>query len=121
MCNLYQSVITAFGDGFDSKGEPDWLNVDGELCSMPSTAGSLRYLVPCACDDDNNSNKLENIEELELIWKRAIEMCQSSSLRSFLRKHGRLSSVSSNRGQYTCTLFVANCWCLDMILALHPL
>uniref|UniRef100_A0A7N0ZUQ2 DNA-directed DNA polymerase n=1 Tax=Kalanchoe fedtschenkoi TaxID=63787 RepID=A0A7N0ZUQ2_KALFE len=70
---------------------------NGEFCSTPSTAESLRHLVPCVCDD-NSSDKSKNTEKLEIIWTRAIEMCQSNSLRSFLKKHGRLSSVCASQG-----------------------
>lgn len=117
---IYQSFITAFVLDLDSKCEPDCRHVDGEFRSTPSTAESLRHLVPCVCDD-NSSEKLENIQRLESIWKSAIEICQSSSYRSFLRKHGRLSSVCVSRGQRTRKLFVGNCWCLAVIVALHSL
>ncbi|KAL9663665.1 hypothetical protein QQ045_019056 [Rhodiola kirilowii] len=69
---------------------------NGEFCST-SSAESLMHLVPCV-HDVKRTNESKNTERLELIWMRAIEMCQSNSLRSFLRKHGRLSSVCASQG-----------------------
>ncbi|XP_059657234.1 protein STICHEL-like 2 isoform X2 [Cornus florida] len=57
-------------------------------------------LVTCACCN-NESLKLgiqDGKETLESIWKRAMELCQSNSLKNFLRKWGKLSSVYFNHG-----------------------
>lgn len=87
VASLSESVITVF-------------YVDEEFRSRPLTDESLKPLVPCVCDR-KSFDKLESTERLELIWKKAIEMCQTSSLRSFLRKNGRLSSVSVTQGKNT--------------------
>ncbi|XP_057472472.1 protein STICHEL-like 2 [Actinidia eriantha] len=71
---------------------------DGD-CST-STSESLKYLVTCACQN-NESCKLgmqDGQETLESIWKKAIEICQSASLKNFLRKKGKLSSICINQG-----------------------
>lgn len=50
----------------------------------------------------SNSSKLGKLEDperrLESVWKRATELCQSSSLKKFLRKQGKLSSLCVNQG-----------------------
>ncbi|KAK9278862.1 hypothetical protein L1049_028441 [Liquidambar formosana] len=73
---------------------------DGDFCSTSSTGESLKHLVTCVCDE-NKSQKFgirECMETLESTWKRATELCQSSSLKNFLRKQGKLSSVCVNQG-----------------------
>ncbi|XP_038684559.1 protein STICHEL-like 2 isoform X2 [Tripterygium wilfordii] len=75
---------------------------DGACCITSSTGESLKPLVPCSRGDDNKPQKLglqENCKvTLELIWKRATELCQSNSLKNFLRKQGKLSSVCVSQG-----------------------
>ncbi|KAK9278112.1 hypothetical protein L1049_027670 [Liquidambar formosana] len=74
--------------------------LDGDFCSTSSTGESLKHLVTCVCDE-NKSQKFgirECMETLESTWKRATELCQSSSLKNFLRKQGKLSSVCVNQG-----------------------
>ncbi|GFZ07866.1 AAA-type ATPase family protein [Actinidia rufa] len=72
---------------------------DGDY-STTSTSESLKYLVTCACQN-NESCKLgmqDGKETLESIWKKAIEICQSHSLKNFLKKKGKLSSICINQG-----------------------
>ncbi|KAJ0049093.1 hypothetical protein Pint_15603 [Pistacia integerrima] len=75
---------------------------DGDSHSTLSPGESLKHLVVhCSCDD-NKSNKFGTREDfkgkLESIWKRATELCQSKSLRSFLRKQGKMLSLHVNQG-----------------------
>ncbi|XP_028089844.1 protein STICHEL-like 2 isoform X2 [Camellia sinensis] len=72
---------------------------DGDFCSTSSASESLKHLITCACHN-NESRKLgiqDGKETLESIWKRAIVICQSNSLKNFLRKQGKLSSISFSR------------------------
>ncbi|EEF39047.1 conserved hypothetical protein [Ricinus communis] len=73
---------------------------DGDFCSTSSTWESLKLLLPCSCED----GKLHKLgmqgdckATLESIWKNAIELCQSNSLRNFLGKQGKLSSLCVNQ------------------------
>ncbi|XP_028089847.1 protein STICHEL-like 2 isoform X5 [Camellia sinensis] len=71
----------------------------GDFCSTSSASESLKHLITCACHN-NESRKLgiqDGKETLESIWKRAIVICQSNSLKNFLRKQGKLSSISFSR------------------------
>ncbi|KAJ6672305.1 REPLICATION FACTOR C / DNA polymerase III GAMMA-TAU SUBUNIT [Salix viminalis] len=74
---------------------------DGDFSSTPSTGESLKHLALRSCED----SKLERLQvqgdckvTLDSIWKRASELCNSNSLRSFLRKQGKLSSLHFNKG-----------------------
>ncbi|KAM5571830.1 protein STICHEL-like 2 [Rosa sericea] len=62
---------------------------------------SFKNLDPTSCNV-NASDKLgmqkDIDEQLESIWKRAIDLCQSRSFKNFLRKQGRLSSLFVNQG-----------------------
>lgn len=80
------------------------LDVDGDSSSKLSPCESLKQLaVHCSCDD-NKSNKFGTQEDfkgkLELIWKKATELCQSKSLKSFLRKQGKMLSLHVNQGTH---------------------
>ncbi|OMO52826.1 hypothetical protein CCACVL1_29067 [Corchorus capsularis] len=74
---------------------------EGDSNSTSSTGERSSHPFTCICNG-NTSSKLGKQEEserrLESIWKRATELCQSSSLKKFLRKKGRLSSLSVNQG-----------------------
>lgn len=74
---------------------------DGDFSSTPSPGESLKHHAPCSCED-NRLHKLriqgDRKETLESIWKRATELCQSNSLKNFLRKQGKLSSLCVNPG-----------------------
>ncbi|KAF8399830.1 hypothetical protein HHK36_015702 [Tetracentron sinense] len=74
---------------------------DGGFCSTSSTGENLKISACCPCDD----HKIHNVEiqrdckgKLEYIWRRAIEICQSNTLKSFLQKEGKLSSVCVDQG-----------------------
>ncbi|KAF9667963.1 hypothetical protein SADUNF_Sadunf15G0077600 [Salix dunnii] len=74
---------------------------NGNFSSTPSTGESLKHLALYSCED----RKLQKSQvqgdcqaTLDTIWKRASELCHSNSLRNFLRKQGKLSSLHINRG-----------------------
>lgn len=80
---------------------------DGDFCSVSSPSESSKHLVPCACHN-SESCKLgmqDGKETLESLWKKAIEICQSNSLKTTLRKHGKLSSISFTQGTYIFMIF----------------
>ncbi|XP_057972171.1 protein STICHEL-like 2 isoform X2 [Malania oleifera] len=95
------SVEGSFLDVNDSRV---WLGTvsqrDGDFCCTSSTGKSSEHFTG-ACDE-NKLNQLGMQEDckgtLESIWRRATEMCQSNSLKNFLRKQGKLSSVCVNQG-----------------------
>ncbi|XWS51336.1 hypothetical protein CRYUN_Cryun12cG0168500 [Craigia yunnanensis] len=74
---------------------------EGDSNSTSSTGGRSNHPFTCMCNG-NSSSKLGRHEDpersLEYIWKRATELCQSSSLKKFLRKQGKLSSLCVNQG-----------------------
>ncbi|XAR50275.1 DNA-directed DNA polymerase [Bertholletia excelsa] len=73
---------------------------DGDLCRTSSTSESLKHLVSCACHNNelHKVGRQDSKESMETIWKRAIAICQSRSLRSFLCKQGKLASICFNQG-----------------------
>uniref|UniRef100_A0A2N9FJR1 DNA-directed DNA polymerase n=1 Tax=Fagus sylvatica TaxID=28930 RepID=A0A2N9FJR1_FAGSY len=74
---------------------------DGDFCSPSCTGEGSKYLATCSHDDDK-SHKLGIREDckgtLESIWKKTSDLCQSNSLKNFLRKQGKLSSLCVNQG-----------------------
>uniref|UniRef100_A0A2P2JRX8 Uncharacterized protein MANES_06G113300 n=1 Tax=Rhizophora mucronata TaxID=61149 RepID=A0A2P2JRX8_RHIMU len=69
---------------------------DGHFCCTSFKQESIKHVVPCSCDYSKLCSKgmLGDAKEtLESVWKRATELCQSNSLRNFLQKQGRLSSI----------------------------
>ncbi|CAA2939591.1 STICHEL-like 2 isoform X1 [Olea europaea subsp. europaea] len=71
-----------------------------DFCSTSTNSESLKYLVTCSCDNIE-SRKIgmpDGEETLELMWKRATGMCQSNSLKKFLRKRGKLIFICLNQG-----------------------
>ncbi|OVA20528.1 AAA+ ATPase domain [Macleaya cordata] len=74
---------------------------DDGFCSMSLTGESQKHSVSCFCyDNKSRSSEMhpDGKEKLEAIWSKAIGKCQSNTLRSFLRKEGKLSSVCLNQG-----------------------
>ncbi|XP_015882421.3 protein STICHEL-like 2 isoform X1 [Ziziphus jujuba] len=61
-----------------------------------------QHLVGCSCEDCQ-SHKLGMQDDckgpLESIWKRATELCRPTSLKNFLEKQGKLSSLFVSKGQ----------------------
>lgn len=69
---------------------------DGDCCSTSSLRERSKHLVSYDCADDELRKMVaqgDSAGALESIWIRATETCQSNSLRSFLRRRGKLSSV----------------------------
>lgn len=74
---------------------------DGDFCSASSTGESLKHWVACACDDDKLHRwelQEDYKEKLETIWYKVTDTCQSRSLRNFLKREGKLSSLCFNQG-----------------------
>ncbi|PIA51490.1 hypothetical protein AQUCO_01100375v1 [Aquilegia coerulea] len=74
---------------------------DDRFCSTSSLGENVKHSSSCLCCD----NKFQNLQtqrdtngKLENIWRGAVERCQSSTLKKFLQKEGRLSSISVNKG-----------------------
>ncbi|KAL9434078.1 hypothetical protein AB3S75_028835 [Citrus x aurantiifolia] len=74
---------------------------DGDSHCTISPRDSFKHLVRGSCVGDK-ANKLGALEDykgtLESIWHTATELCQSNSLKTFLRKQGKLSSLHVNHG-----------------------
>ncbi|XP_077227862.1 protein STICHEL-like 2 isoform X2 [Tasmannia lanceolata] len=74
--------------------------VDG-LCSTSSAMENLKHsssYVHSHNDSYHSEIHSDTSRELETIWRRTIEKCQSNTLRRFLQKEGKLSSVCVNQG-----------------------
>lgn len=80
------------------------LKIDGDSHCTISPRDSFKHLVRGSCVGDK-ANKLGALEDykgtLESIWQTATELCQSNSLKTFLRKQGKLSSLHVNHGMHT--------------------
>ncbi|KAI3464176.1 hypothetical protein Pfo_020839 [Paulownia fortunei] len=73
---------------------------DGEFYNTSSTGECLKHPVTSSCENVE-SGKMGiqyDMETLELIWKKAIGMCESSCLKTFLQKQGKLVSVHLTPG-----------------------
>ncbi|TKY55291.1 STICHEL 2 protein [Spatholobus suberectus] len=76
-------------------------NRDGDICSTSPKGDSLEHLTTTGqCDDKSYRLGVQEDHRgtLDSIWYKATEMCQSSRLKTFLRKQGKLSSVCINQG-----------------------
>ncbi|RXH96134.1 hypothetical protein DVH24_008634 [Malus domestica] len=66
-----------------------------------STADSFKNLATCSCKL-NTPDKLrmqkDSDGKLEAVWKRATDLCLSNSLKNFLKKQGKLSSLLLGQG-----------------------
>ncbi|XP_009790508.1 protein STICHEL-like 2 isoform X2 [Nicotiana tabacum] len=73
---------------------------DGNPCSTSSTSESLKHLSTCACESIESCKRgmQDDKETLASVWNKAIEMCESNSLASFLRRQGKLSSIRLKQG-----------------------
>ncbi|XVE56669.1 hypothetical protein DITRI_Ditri04bG0029200 [Diplodiscus trichospermus] len=74
---------------------------EGDSNSTSSTGEKSNHPFTCMCNGNNysKSGKQDDSERrMESIWKRATELCQSSSLKKFLRNQGKLSSLCVNQG-----------------------
>ncbi|XLT13544.1 hypothetical protein HN51_059234 [Arachis hypogaea] len=75
-------------------------NRDGDFCSTSSTGESLKNIATGQCDEKSYRLGLQEDQKrtLDSIWYKATEICQSSRLKAFLRKQGKLSSLCVNQG-----------------------
>ncbi|KAL1333668.1 hypothetical protein HN51_062544 [Arachis hypogaea] len=75
-------------------------NRDGDFCSTSSTGESLKNNATGQCDEKSYRLGLQEDQKrtLDSIWYKATEICQSSRLKAFLRKQGKLSSLCVNQG-----------------------
>ncbi|KAE8733726.1 AAA-type ATPase family protein isoform 2 [Hibiscus syriacus] len=72
---------------------------EGGSNSTSSSGENPNHLLSCMCNSNNSKiGKRDSEGRLESIWNRTTELCQSGSLKKFLRKHGRLSSLCINQG-----------------------
>ncbi|GMH01204.1 hypothetical protein Nepgr_003043 [Nepenthes gracilis] len=71
-----------------------------DCCSTFSQGERLKHLEAYDCSDDElGPMGLEDYgRTLESIWMRAAETCQSISLKKFMRKRGKLSSIFVKKG-----------------------
>ncbi|KAB1217286.1 Protein STICHEL-like 2 [Morella rubra] len=74
---------------------------DGEFHGLSATGEGSKHLGGCSCDEFT-LHKMGIQEDckgsLESIWKQTTDLCQSNSLKNFLKKQGKLSSLCVNQG-----------------------
>ncbi|XP_021762052.1 protein STICHEL-like 2 [Chenopodium quinoa] len=93
------SVDSSYSDPNESRLSVRTANseaADGDCCSTSSLGARSKHLVSYDCADEELRKKVAQGEcggSVESVWIRATETCQSNSLRSFLRRRGKLSSV----------------------------
>lgn len=65
-----------------------------------STNECLKHPVTSSCEnvDSGKMGIQDDVETLELIWNRATRICESSSVKNFLQKRGKLVSVRLTQG-----------------------
>ncbi|CAI0447496.1 unnamed protein product [Linum tenue] len=98
-----------------SKSQSTWLTVALlQLSSLENSLGandsksscrsahekgeSHKHIVPCSCGKLHQLGIERDWEAtLESIWDKATQLCRSNSLKSFLRKQGKLSALSVNQ------------------------
>ncbi|BFG32405.1 hypothetical protein CerSpe_186790 [Prunus speciosa] len=74
---------------------------DKKLClrGTQDRGESFKNLVTCSCNTpDKLGMQKDSDGKLESIWKRATDSCQSNSLKNFLKKQGKLSSLLVSQG-----------------------
>ncbi|KAG8378681.1 hypothetical protein BUALT_Bualt07G0010600 [Buddleja alternifolia] len=73
---------------------------DGDFQSTTSTGESLKHPLACTCQnaESGKMGMQDDKGNLELVWKRAVGMCTSSSLKKFLQKQGKLVSIRLTQG-----------------------
>ncbi|KAJ8771274.1 hypothetical protein K2173_026451 [Erythroxylum novogranatense] len=90
------SIESSSLDSSDSKSSLRNVNDrDGNLCRSSSTGEGLKRLIPGSYDALGFEGDPKST--LESVWKRATDFCQSNSLKKFLRKRGKLSSVQVDK------------------------
>ncbi|XP_010536653.1 PREDICTED: protein STICHEL-like 2 [Tarenaya hassleriana] len=73
---------------------------DADFCCSASSEGEcLKRLSLCHCEKSQTEDRIDNHEAtLESAWKRVTELCCSDSLKSFLWKRGKLTSLTVEKG-----------------------
>ncbi|CAI9280477.1 unnamed protein product [Lactuca saligna] len=72
---------------------------NGGCCRLSSADESIKHLVGSQCEHNIcESEKLKDKLALESIWNRALAICNSTSLSSFLQRNGNLASVCFHQG-----------------------
>ncbi|KAK8680355.1 hypothetical protein V6N13_109301 [Hibiscus sabdariffa] len=74
---------------------------DSDSNSTSSTGERSNHPFTCMCNGINSSilaKQDASERSLESIWNKATTLCQSGSLKKFLRKQGKLSSLRFNQG-----------------------
>ncbi|PKI50360.1 hypothetical protein CRG98_029240 [Punica granatum] len=83
-------------------------DVDADNSGSRSIAGdSKKHFTPSLSDHDKSCclrSEEDYRQILDSTWRRAAELCKSNSLKSFLRKHGKLSSLGLNNGMVVAEL-----------------
>ncbi|KAK7265602.1 hypothetical protein RJT34_33224 [Clitoria ternatea] len=81
-------------------------NGDGDICSTSPKGESLKHIAIDQCDDKSYKLGVQENHRgtLDSIWYKATGMCQSSRLKTFLRKQGKLCSVCINQGHAVAEL-----------------
>ncbi|KAL4342133.1 hypothetical protein GQ457_08G037210 [Hibiscus cannabinus] len=96
------SMESNFPDANDLKlCLPNAQHNDSYSNSTSSTGERSNHPFTCMCNGINSSKLAErdgSVRSLESIWNKATELCQSGSLKKFLRKQGKLSSLQFNQG-----------------------
>ncbi|CAI9753993.1 unnamed protein product [Fraxinus pennsylvanica] len=98
---LQLSSLGSSPDANESRLSIRTLNSQGaDFCSTSTDSESLKHLVSCARGSiaSRKTGMQDGEETLELIWKRATGMCESNSLKKFLRKQGKLMSIRLSQG-----------------------
>ncbi|KAL8259860.1 hypothetical protein R6Q59_027813 [Mikania micrantha] len=106
---MNEAICVSFELVFDfmirKNGAPSFNPNDSNLCVRTehprvSADESLKRLVLSQCNQNNGceSEMLKDKEALELIWSRAMELCNSISLSYLLKRHGRLAFVCFHQG-----------------------
>lgn len=78
-------------------------DTDDGICSTCLTEESQKHHLSRFCHDNKSQNlemHTDSNRKLEIIWRKALDKCQSSTLRSFLQKEGRVSSICVNQGKF---------------------
>ncbi|KAE8736293.1 AAA-type ATPase family protein isoform 10 [Hibiscus syriacus] len=79
---------------------PNAQHKDSDSSSTSSTGARSNHPFTCMCNGIKSSKLAkwdESERSLESIWNKATELCQSGSLKKFLRKRGKLSSLHFNQ------------------------
>ncbi|KAK4766617.1 hypothetical protein SAY87_008259 [Trapa incisa] len=87
-------------------------DVRGDGCSKQYISGDCKKHFTSGSSDNDRKCCLRTRDDyrkvLDALWTRAAGLCKSKSLKSFLRKHGKLSSIGLNSGMVVAELEFEN-------------